>query len=169
MTPRTEAEMLNRMAAYCSGCERCLFDVRQKLAATDLDPEACTRILNRLVEEKFIDEARYAQSFVNDKLRFNHWGRIKISGELRRKHLPATCIAEALGAIDETEYQTILRNLLKQKARSVKGKDNRDTTNRLIRFAAGRGFTLRETIACLQLAGLEPDDEDTYGYDDNPE
>ncbi len=165
MTGRTETEMMHRMAAYCSACERCLSDVRQKLAGADLPPDACTRIIDRLLDEKFVDEARYARCFVNDKLRFNHWGRIKISNELRRKQLPAACIADALDAIDTTEYQTILRNLLAQKARSVKGKNKQDTANRLIRFAAGRGFTLREAIACLQSAGMEPADEETWTDD----
>lgn len=161
----TEAEMLNRMAAYCSGTERSTDDVRKKLMDADLSPEAAQRIIDRLTSEQFIDEARYARCFVNDKLRFNHWGKIRISNELRMKRLPASYIEEALALINDTEYQTILRNLLVQKRKSVKGKDDRDTTNKLIRFAVGRGFAMRDIIACLRQTGIEPDDETCYSDD----
>ena len=61
------------MAAYCSSAERCEQDVRQKLVKAELEPEAVSRIINRLRQEKFIDEARFARAFVSDKFRFNHW------------------------------------------------------------------------------------------------
>lgn len=40
-------------------------------------PDASERIIARLLKERFIDESRYTRFFVNDKLRFNKWGRDK--------------------------------------------------------------------------------------------
>ena len=85
MKEKTEAELLHLCAAYCSAAERCIHDVKKKLDAADASPEVKERIIRRLVEEKFIDETRFCRSFVNDKLRFNKWGRIKIDFELRNR------------------------------------------------------------------------------------
>lgn len=166
MTEITEPQMLQRAAAYCSTAERCVQDVRKKIEAAGLAPEAAERIIGRLVEERFIDEARYARFFVNDKLRFNKWGRVKISYELYRKEIPASIREEALDAIDETEYRSILFDLLKSKRRSVKGKDDRDTFGKLLRFASGRGFESREASDCLRRL-LK--DADYDGYEDDME
>lgn len=149
MKQTTEAEMLHRAAAYCSAAERCIQDVRKKVLAAGLTTEEEERIIARLVEEKFIDEARFARYFVNDKLRFNKWGRIKIGYELQRKNIPADIRTEALSGIDETEYADILRSLLKAKKKTVRGKDRREIYAKLLRFAAGRGFESREAIRCL--------------------
>lgn len=146
----TEAEMLHRAAAYCSTAERCIQEVEKKIKAAGLSPEESERIIARLLEEKFIDEQRFARYFVNDKLRFNKWGRIKIGYELQRKNIPAPVRQEALEGIDDTEYTSILLSLLKAKKRSTKGKDERDIYIKLLRFAAGRGFESREASRCLK-------------------
>lgn len=146
----SEPEMLHRCAAYCSAAERCIQDVETRIKTAGLPVEASERIIERLVQEKFIDETRFCRSFVNDKLRFNQWGRIKIAYELQRKGIPSTLRYEALDAIDEHEYQSILTGLLKSKKKTVKGKDERDTFNKLLRFAAGRGFESREAIRSLR-------------------
>lgn len=149
MKQMTEAEMLHRAAAYCSAAERCIRDVRKKMEAAGLSTEEEERIIARLVKERFIDEARFARYFVNDKLRFNKWGRIKIGYELQRKNIPANIRTEALNGIDETEYTDILRSLLRAKKKTVRGKDNREIYAKLLRFAAGRGFESREAVRCL--------------------
>ncbi|WP_304966528.1 regulatory protein RecX, partial [uncultured Parabacteroides sp.] len=84
----SESEMLHRAAAYCSASERCIQDVEKKIKAAGLTGEESDRIVARLLEERFIDESRFARYFVNDKLRFNKWGRIKI-----RQHLQAKRVA----------------------------------------------------------------------------
>ena len=108
MKQLTPAEALNNAAAYCTLCERCVSEVRAKLTAWGMTPAEQNSIVERLVSEKFIDETRYCRAFVNDKLKFNHWGRIKISAALREKQLPKELAKEALEQIDEELYMEIL-------------------------------------------------------------
>ncbi|MCD7848643.1 regulatory protein RecX [uncultured Parabacteroides sp.] len=163
MKQLSEPEMLHRAAAYCSAAERCIQDVEKKIKAAGLTGEESDRIIARLLKERFIDESRFARYFVNDKLRFNKWGRIKISYELQRKGIPADIRAEALAGIDEQEYQDILSSLLKSKKKTTRGKDERDVYTKLLRFAAGRGFEGRDANRCLkQLFNGNDYDEDSF-------
>lgn len=107
--------MLHRAAAYCSASERCIQDVEKKIKAAGLAGEESDRIVSRLLQERFIDESRFARYFVNDKLRFNKWGRVKINYEMQRKGIPSSIRSEALEGIDEQEYRSILLSLLKSK------------------------------------------------------
>ena len=147
----TEPEMLHKMAAYCSAGEHCIQDVRKKLDANALPQEASERIIQRLLQERFIDESRYTTFFVNDKLKFNKWGKIKIAYELYKKEIPAAIRDQAISAIDEDTYRSTLLDLLRNKKKTTKGKDERDLFNKLLRFAAGRGFESKITIECLKL------------------
>ena len=150
MKKLNEQEMLHRMAAYCSSAERCEQDVRQKLVKAELEPEAVRRIINRLRQEKFIDEARFARAFVSDKFRFNHWGKYKIRCELLRKEISEEEIELALSSLEMEEYDQVLMDLLKTKMKSVKAKDERERYYKLLRFAVGRGFQPAEAGACLK-------------------
>ena len=81
---------------------------------------------------------------MRDKYRFNQWGRLKIVQALRMKQLDSAHIQEGLEEIDDQEYFQILGRLLKQKARGVKAASAYERNVKLMRFAAGRGFTMDE-------------------------
>ena len=142
-------EVLYKLAAKCSVSEQCLNDIEAKLEKYDLSKEEKTRILRHLVEEKFIDDERYAEAYVHDKYRFNKWGRIKIAQGLRMKGIDHDTIDTAMEAIDEEEYLDILRDLIQSKRRSTKGKNDYEVNGKLIRFATGRGFEFNAIRQCL--------------------
>ena len=143
--------MLHRAAAYCSASERCIQDVEKKIKAAGLAGEESDRIVSR-----------FARYFVNDKLRFNKWGRVKINYEMQRKGIPSSIRSEALEGIDEQEYRSILLSLLKSKKKVTRGKDDREVYAKLLRFAAGRGFETRETSRCLKQLFNGNDYEDDF-------
>ncbi len=147
---KTETETLSNLAKYCSQAERCVDDVRKKIHAAGLAGDAADRIINRLRQEKFIDEQRFCRSFVNDKLKFNHWGRIKIGYELKRRNMDPDTYSDAIDAIDESIYLSVLYHLLKSKKQSVKGRSAQDTFQKLYRFASSRGFESALIIKTLK-------------------
>ena len=145
----TADEIVYKLAAKCSTSEQCLSDVESKLAKYDLTEEEHTRILRHLVEEKYIDDRRYAEAFVRDKYRFNKWGRIKIAQGLRMKGIDSETISTAMEAIDEAEYLDILRDLIKAKRKSTRGKNDYEINGKLVRFATGRGFEYAAIRQCM--------------------
>jgi len=147
---KTETELLTSMASYCSGAERCRADVRRKLRDTGCDEALTERIINRLVSEGFIDEKRFARAFAGDKFRFNHWGRVKISYELKLKNINQELCADAIDAIDEDEYKSSLNTLLEQKRRTIRHASQEDCYYRLLRFASSRGFETSLIVAELK-------------------
>ncbi|MDR0844786.1 MAG: RecX family transcriptional regulator [Tannerella sp.] len=140
MKLRSEPELLHLAAAYCSAGEHCVQEVQKKIISVGGSTEAAQRIIKRLTDEKFIDESRFCRSFVNDKFRFNHWGRIRIGYELQKKGIPAAVFSEVVDGMDEEKYVSSLSSLLKEKKRSVRGRSEQDIFQKLYRFAAGRGF-----------------------------
>ena len=157
MKQYSEPEALNKAAAYCTLTERCTSEVNAKLVAWGMNNAARQRIIQRLIDEKFIDEKRYCKAFVNDKVRFNHWGRIKISTKLKEKDLPAEEIANSLAGIDEEEYTDILQKILKNKRKEIGKSDDYQTRQKLLRFATSRGF---EYPIILKLLKFDPDEMD---------
>ncbi len=147
----TTDEILYKLAAKCSVSEQCLSDIEAKLSRYDLTEEERTHILRHLMEEKYVDDRRYAEAYVKDKYRFNKWGRIKIAQGLRMKGIDTETIKSAMGAIDEEEYMDILRDLIKAKRRSTRGSSEYEINGKLIRFATGRGFEFAAIRECLNV------------------
>ncbi|MDD4514863.1 regulatory protein RecX [Massilibacteroides sp.] len=161
MKETTESELLNRMASLCSMKEYCIQEIRKKTETSGLSADACERIINKLIAEKFIDEERYVRAYIKDKSNFNKWGRIKIKYELIRKGITPALSDTILGELDENEYRKNLKELLTQKKKSVRGKNAREVFVKLFRFAAGRGFESSLISSCLKEI-LNPDADDTY-------
>ena len=153
----SEPEALNKAAAYCTLCERCISEVKAKLDSWGIGYASQTKILERLIDEKFIDERRYCSAFVNDKLRFNHWGRIKIRAKLIEKRLPRELITETLENIDEEEYNNILLTLIKNKSREAGNIEEHKKREKVLRFAASRGF---EPSLIMKQMNFFPDEID---------
>ena len=147
---KSESEMLSTLAKYCSTAERCVNDIQKKIKAESLPYEAEKRIIEYLLREKFIDEKRFCRSFVNDKFKFNHWGRIKICYELKSRNIPQDIYYDAIENIDEDEYISVLTDLLKSKKRTTNGRSPQDVFQKLYRFAASRGFEAPLIIQVLK-------------------
>ncbi len=131
---------LNKAARYCARYETCAFDLQKKLYQWKVPEQFHDQIIEYLINNKFIDHERYTQSFVHDKFLLNNWGKRKIAHQLRQKHIPEDLITKALEQIDEHQYRQVLKKILLRKKETIKAGDTLSIKQKLITFAAGRGF-----------------------------
>ena len=152
----TEQEAFLQLATLCAQAEHCEKEMRDKLKRWDVDDAAQDRIIQRLISERYIDDERYAQAFVKDKIRYNKWGRRKVQQALWLKHIDPEIQQRVLDEIDDSEYLDVLRPLLRQKRNTVKAQTDYELNQKLVRFALGRGFTFDIIRQCLDV------DEDDF-------
>lgn len=131
---------LSKAQSYCSRAEKCESDVRTYLYKQGVDAKDIAKIVDRLVDDKFVDNARYARAFVSDAFKFNKWGRLKIRQALLAKGISEKLMSEPLSGIDETEYMSLLESLLRTKLKLVRGDDEYKLKASVFRFAYSRGF-----------------------------
>ena len=125
--------LLSRAQRYCATAERCTFEVSLLLGRLGATTEQTDAIIDKLQQQSYINDARYCQAFVHDKVAFQAWGRMKIIMGLRAKHLPDELIDNAIAAIDVQAYNANSRKLLLSKR-------NQDRQKQL-RFMLQRGYT----------------------------
>ena len=105
----------------------------------------------KLVKERYVDDERYAQAFVKDKIRYNKWGRRKVEQALWQKRIDEEIRNSVLNDVDDEEYLSVLSPLLKQKRKTIKAKNDYELNQKLVRFALGRGFTFDIIRQCLDV------------------
>ena len=151
---------MNRAASLCARSEQAPADIREKLVKWGLSLSAANQVLAQLIEQGYIDERRFARAFVNDRFRFNGWGRIKIAHQLRLKGIPNEIIDEAMTAIDEEQYREHLLKLLRAKWRDVSDREPRAAWAAMMRFAASRGFETSLAGECVnQVTRIDAQDD----------
>lgn len=155
-----EQEAYLQLAALCAQAEHCEQEMRDKMKRWELDETVQNRVINRLTEERYIDNERYARAFVKDKIRYNKWGRRKVQQALWMKRIDTDIQQRVLDEIDEKEYLDVLRPLLKQKRKSIKAENDYELNQKLVRFALSRGFTFDIIRQCLNVDEIEEYEED---------
>lgn len=138
-----EAKCLSRLQKLCSKAEYCEADVyRKALKYLEGDEEAAARVTRALVEERYVDDLRYAGAYVREKANIQGWGPVKIRFQLRAKGVKEEVIREALEEIVPEKATDKLDRLMAAKARTLEG----DIQQRLklIRFGLSRGYTYDE-------------------------
>ena len=156
---KTENDAYLTLAALCAQAEHCQYEMLEKMRRWELPEEAQARVMQRLVSERYVDDERYAQAFVKDKIRYNKWGRRKVDQALWQKHIDEDIRKRVLDEVDDEEYLKVLRPLLKQKRKSTKANSDYEVNQKLMRFALGRGFTFDIVRQCIDVEE-EPEDDD---------
>lgn len=161
MTPQ---QALERLKARCSKGEMCSGQVRKKLqewslknvqAGKDSFPDnEIASILEILIREKYVDDARFAEAYVRDKARFSRWGRNKISYNLRMMGLPSGIISSAMENNMELFSDDVLEQLVRRKWDSLKAGDSLEAKRaKVLRFALGRGFGYDQILPVIKRLG----------------
>lgn len=140
----TIEEAYNKAASRCSTTEYCVADICKKLTQWGLPGEAHREVVDHLLKDKYIDEARYSRAFVHDQYLYAHWGRVKIAQALKMKGIENKTIAASLEVIEEEEYDAILRDLLISKAKTTNASTPYERYGKLVRFALSRGFEMEK-------------------------
>ncbi len=135
----------------CSQREYCIFDIENKLQKWEIDKKDQQKIIDTLVLEKFIDHERYVPAFINDKFKFNHWGKIKIRYYLKQKHIDSQIINIYLAQIDDDLYLKTIKNEIKNKRQTAKGKDDFEKNQKVARYVISKGFEPDKVFQLLKL------------------
>lgn len=133
-------EFFLKASYYCSLSEHCIQKVREKLIQWETPKEFIQPIIDRLVEEDYINEERFARAFVKDKFRFNHWGRIKITTHLRALSISSDIITKAMQEIGDEQYAKMLDEIVEKKRKTIKNGTDYEIRAKLLRHALSRGF-----------------------------
>jgi len=131
---------LNKAMALCAGREFSAVEILSRLRLWGLNENDGAAIIEILKKDNFINEERYAIAFARDKFKYNKWGKIKITAQLRAKGITGETIKKALDTIDNETYKLTLSNLLTVHGRSVRAKNDYDLKAKLLRYGLSKGF-----------------------------
>lgn len=136
----TVQEATRKLEHYCAYQERCHQEVRRKLEGMCMIPEAIDVIIVHLLEHNYLNEERFAKTFVSGKFKFKAWGRRRLTYELKKKDVSKVNINQALASISEAEYTEFFNDLAEKKASSIKESNVFKKRKKFIDYFLYRGW-----------------------------
>lgn len=135
-------EALKRLQRYCAYQDRCHQEARRKLLDLGIYGQDLEEILLSLIEDKFLDEERFARSYARGKFQIKGWGRIRITSELKQRQISAYCLRKAMEEIDPEAYLQKLEQQLLTRAEQYKNDPGNplEIRQRLAHYAIRKGF-----------------------------
>ena len=139
-------QMLQKSEAFCAYQERSSHEVLEKLKRLGAQEGEIIQVINSLIENKFLDDERFAKAYAVGKLRIKHWGVNKIKQGLQLKRIDREIIDQAIqNMYHEENYFGILQDVAMRKWQELyKEKDPWMRKQKLFRFLASRGFNYDE-------------------------
>ncbi|MGA9637320.1 regulatory protein RecX [Flavobacterium sp.] len=101
----TIKEALQKIEHYCAYQDRCHQEVVSKLWEMKMDSHEIDQIIVQLIADNFLNEERFACSFARGKHRIKHWGKVRITNELKLRKINQRLITMALKEITPEEYE----------------------------------------------------------------
>ncbi len=160
----TEQQALQKLTALCAQGEHCSQEMLEKMKKWEIDETAQARVMEYLIKEKYVDDERYARFFINDKLKYNKWGRKKIQQALWLKGIDREISTALLDEVEESRYKEVLLPMMREKWKTIKANSDYERSMKLIRWAMGRGYTYDIIKKCADEMAL--DMEGCDGEDD---
>ena len=144
----TPDEARAKAERYCAYQDRCHQEVRRKLFDLGLRAADVDQVMARLIEDKFLDEERFARSYARGKFRIKRWGRRRIERELRARQVSRFCIRAGLSELDGFDYEGALEALLRKRAAAL-GDDLHPYARRqnLLEHALRKGYETEVAVA----------------------
>ena len=151
-TPKSKSaeEALSSLMRLCARAERSSGDAMRLMIRWQVPSEERHKVLQELIAERFIDDRRYAEAFVREKINLSAWGEYKIKAALRNKGISEDVINSVLAEVDSLHNVERLRERLTRKLRSLKADTPYQLKTKLIRHGLSLGFPTDVVIECVE-------------------
>ncbi|MCS0637659.1 recombination regulator RecX [Streptomyces sp. LP05-1] len=163
--PQDPAE---RARAIClrllTGTPRTRGQLAEALRKREVPDEIAEEVLARFEEAGLIDDAAFADAWVESRHHGRGLARRALARELRTKGVDSALIDRAVGQLDTEQEEATARELVDRKLRATRGLDRDRRLRRLAGMLARKGYGEGLALRVVRQA-LEEEGEDTDGLE----
>lgn len=136
----TVDEAQKKLEHFCAYQERCHKEVVEKLKNMRMIPDAIDVIVVHLIQNNFLNEARFAKAYVRGKFRIKKWGRKRLEIELKKREISSFNIQEAFKEISEAQYLETFHELAEKKVATITETNIYKKRKKLVDYLLYRGW-----------------------------
>ncbi|TDP89181.1 regulatory protein [Labedaea rhizosphaerae] len=116
-------------------------ELEQSLRRKEFADDVIDQVLGRLDEVGLIDDAAFADAWVQSRHTYQGLGRRALKAELHRKGVPDEVAAEAIASVDHEAEEQRARELVRKRLRAMSELDDTVKLRRLLGMLARKGYS----------------------------
>ncbi|MEG0498904.1 MAG: regulatory protein RecX [Alistipes sp.] len=157
---KTPEQALTSLMRLCARAEKSSGDALRLMRTWGVAESAREGVLQKLLDQRFIDDERYTAAFVREKTNLNGWGLYKIRAALQRKGIARHVIEAALSTTDPAASLERLLIQLQRKARTTKQATPYELKTKLIRYGLSLGYEYEMVVEAASSITKSTDEND---------
>ena len=147
--PKSAEQALTALMRLCARSEKSSGDALRLMRTWEVAECERQGVLQKLIDQRFIDDRRYAEAYTREKSSLAGWGERKIALQLRQKGVARDIIVEVLASINGDEQSQRLVDKLSRKMRSTKAASEYELRGKLLRYALSLGYDYDMAIEAI--------------------
>lgn len=146
---KTAEQALNALMRLCSKAEKSSGDALRLMYRWGVPIAERQGVLDKLVEMRFIDDARYAEAYTREKSQLAGWGARKIAQNLYQKGVSKDIVAKTLAMLESDDQRAMLEKRLQRKLPTIKATTDYERRGKLLRYALSLGYDYDMVISVI--------------------
>ena len=146
----TISEAKKNIEHYCVYQERCHKEVVNKLKDLGIIQNAIDIIVADLIQNNYLNETRFAQSFARGKFKIKKWGKVKIHRELNKREISEYNIKIGMKEISDSDYEETFNMLLEKKLSELSHLSESEQKRKIFNYLSYRGWEVDKIFEALR-------------------
>ena len=142
-------EIKRKIEYYCAYQERSHYQVEKKLLEWGMYPDSIDYLMHELIQENFLNEERFARTYVRGKFYQKKWGKQKIIQGLKTHKIHPNLIDKALDEIEQEDYRQSIVYLIEKKRKALKKTDKYQNLQKIVNYMLQKGYKYDEFFPFL--------------------
>ncbi len=128
---------------------RCTKEIVNYLKRKGAETEDIEIIIKKLTDKGYLNDERFVEGFIKDKLRFTSMGEYQILAELKNLNISNQIIEKKRYLMDDDIIQEKINKLIEKQIKSNKKLDNYKLRNKIYNYLLRQGYNNSRVISSL--------------------
>lgn len=141
--------LMDTSVKYIDRRLRSIKELKDYLKNKEEDTIIIEEVIDKLIDNKYLDDDRFTKAFIKDKLNFTNWGDYKIKNELKRLGVNEEIIYNNISNIDNNIYYERISKIIDKDISTNKKYNGIKLKNKIYNHLLTLGYNKEKVISII--------------------
>lgn len=141
--------LINASIKYINVRLRSIKEIKDYLLKKEEDTNLIDEVISRLMKMGYLDDRRFTEAYIKDKLNFTSWGDYKIINELNKLGISSLDIEDNIDLLNDDILNERMRKIIDKDIRTNKKYSGLKLKNKIYNHLLTSGYSKEKVISLI--------------------
>lgn len=141
--------LVNASIKYINVRLRSIKEIKDYLLKKEDDTDLIDDVISRLIKMGYLDDRRFTEAYIKDKLNFTSWGDYKIINELNKLGISSLDIEDNIDLLNDDILNERMRKIIDKDIRTNKKYSGLKLKNKIYNHLLTSGYSKEKVISLI--------------------